>query len=225
MKKIFIFLSAVFMMIAFNTFCYAKSISLKPDNFNYHYLSFPDHGGPYTTLDPDDSFTFAKGKVHVFVGNVSDPTNYYASVFNPKLLIDSRDDFRIELSFKNLVFNGTGDQELQFGIGDYDALSITKIGISSDGIYYTWCEPLYPGGLNIAANSDSGTFILEKEGDFITLSVKGVNNATWTYNKTDHEFDLGERLEIQTDIFAGTGGDSLEVDITGVKVKIFKKRR
>ncbi len=182
MKKMHIFFAALFISISFCPPAFAKleKIPLDTSQFWFWYGSHSG-SGPGKELNPNDSFKIMDQKVHISCGNLFDKERRYQTDMTPQGEVISYGDFKFELTFKNFISSNADYQNMSFKIMTNSRN--VSIEISKEGPYYqysTWVLPDDIGGLTLSTLSNSGTFIIEQEGNNITLSVKGVPHATWT---------------------------------------------
>ncbi len=107
---------------------------------------------------------------------------------------------------------------MSFTIGNHvgNSSRTVTIQISKEGPYYKYSTHVWPddiGGLILSTLSNSGTFIVEQKGTNITLSVKGVPHATWTYTGINF-------YRFRFDLYTGTHPPGkVEVDILSIRTE------
>ncbi len=216
MKRTFSVMSVLVVVMLFSQFGHAKSIPLVQTNFYLFYDRNPCSGGYYWYLPLFNVFTFKKGTVHISSGNLSDKSRCYSATMklaNRGDRFKLASNFKVELSFKNFRVSGSRYGSTSISIQSHNRN--VHIGISSwdkQNRYWTHLGPDDPRSLDLPARSNSGTFVIEKKGTNITLSVKGVPKAKITYNGLDF-VETGVRIGIWSEF-----GSKTEVDITGLNV-------
>ncbi len=172
---------------------------LIPDSFNLLYQFNPDYeedSPPPIVFDPAESFTFGPGSISIDqnkdVGSHPDPPAAHPYLESRMDLIAAESidlntqDFTARVTFENFNTMPEG-AELQFDLAWTDessvpekaAIEMVKCCTSGPGVLGTWFEPTRPGGLDVDLFVESGTFVIEKSGSDVTLSMEGVGEHTY----------------------------------------------
>ncbi len=191
MKRYACSLLFVVLFASLSGLSHASSIEFNSSNFGYTIGSF--NGGN----SDGSSVNFFAGDANMSLHNTNtDPNSWtYISLWKYNNNIPLNNDFTASMTFDN--FNHSfGGSRLAFGF--YDGSGWEMIGINNNDQYQTWRTSEQGQGWysdpDITNTTGSGTFVLEKNGSLLTLSVLGTgfshsyNNVAITNNS---EFSTG----------------------------------
>jgi len=225
-NKILFSIFGLFLLILFPLQGITDPVAFTTDNF-------------FLTSSEEATIQFTEGEMHFHADTTTvEPLNDFNewSTARIKINFPKDEDVTVRVSFDNFV--NTGPRYARFDMGftwndsnqEYGLSNawITRSSLPLYGInsYSSWTT--YQGEIQnsdqLATTDVSGTFIIEKIGNNITLSVDGNQNAVWTYQDIvfeDFYFYIQATAYYDNDdeVFTPSDGTTLDVDIVAIDIQ------
>lgn len=183
--KVLIVIGSFLLGVFLSTPSYAAPVDLGPDNFNYYESSGYESSGNATVTYQNNTLNY----------NINSPGegDWDSASASYQELIPKNADVRITLDYSNFDYVGGNmgnlEIELYWAFGGIGITRIVQEGSPISESYTSWFNPQQPPS-SVPTTDTSGTFVIEKTGNDVSIYVEGNQAASWTYEDVYFDNDI-----------------------------------